>query len=103
MVHHRHPFRKLQKEWRGPLKEKSESRRKPLTLDSLTQRKNVQILSEEQPVIQATISIKLDKDTPKEYWDRVLALLGERKSVDLNVTTESESQKQDDVEEQSES
>ena len=27
-------------------------------------------LSEEQPVIQATISIKLDKDTPKEYWDR---------------------------------
>ncbi|MGA2874039.1 MAG: DUF5343 domain-containing protein [Nitrososphaerales archaeon] len=69
----------------------------------LTQRKNGQTLSEELPVIQATISIKLDKDTPKEYWDRVLALLGERKSVELNVTTESESQKPDDVEEQVES
>ncbi|MCL4518478.1 MAG: DUF5343 domain-containing protein [Thaumarchaeota archaeon] len=27
--------------------------------------------------VHATIEIKLDKDTPKEYWDRVLALLGE--------------------------
>jgi hypothetical protein len=28
--------------------------------------------------IQAIINIRLEKDTPKEYWDRVLALLGER-------------------------
>ena len=35
-----------------------------------------------QPVIQATIEIKLDKDTPKEYWDRVLALLGEEKNAE---------------------
>jgi hypothetical protein len=34
--------------------------------------------SEERSPIQAVISIKLEKDTPKEYWDRVLALLGER-------------------------
>jgi len=32
------------------------------------------------PSIQALINIRLDKDTPKEYWDRVLALLGERGS-----------------------
>ena len=35
---------------------------------------------EPKPVIQATIEIKLDKDTPREYWDRVLALLGEDKN-----------------------
>lgn len=28
--------------------------------------------------IQAVINIRLEKDTPKEYWDRILALLGER-------------------------
>ena len=50
-------------------------------------------------MIQATINIKLDKDTPKEYWDRVLALLGERKSVELNVNAESEAPKLEDVEE----
>ncbi len=41
-----------------------------------------------EPAIQATINIRLDKDTPKEYWDRVLALLGERKndaSFDVQV------------------
>jgi len=32
----------------------------------------------QEPSIQAVIRIKLDKDTPKEYWDRVLALLGEK-------------------------
>lgn len=32
-----------------------------------------------QSGIQAVINVKLDKDTPKEYWDRVLALLGERR------------------------
>ena len=34
-------------------------------------------LPEKSPV-QAVINIRLEKDTPKEYWDRVLALLGER-------------------------
>ncbi|MHB8565814.1 MAG: hypothetical protein ACYC7D_05945 [Nitrososphaerales archaeon] len=37
------------------------------------------LLDDSQAVIHANIEIKLDKDTPKEYWDRVLALLGERK------------------------
>ena len=31
------------------------------------------------PTIHATVEIKLDKDTPKELWDRVLALLGEKR------------------------
>lgn len=62
------------------------------------QRRNGHDVLEEQPMIQATISIKLDKDTPKEYWDRVLALLGERKSVELNVTAENEMPKQEDEE-----
>src|SRR5487761_123176 len=38
-----------------------------------------------EPAIHATINIRLDKDTPKEYWDRVLALLGERKNGTLDV------------------
>jgi len=29
--------------------------------------------------IQASVTIQLDKDTPREYWDRVLALLGEKR------------------------
>jgi Family of unknown function (DUF5343) len=33
----------------------------------------------ERPAIQATINVTLDKDTPKEYWDRVFALLGEER------------------------
>lgn len=36
----------------------------------------------ERPAIQATINVTLDKDTPKEYWDRVFALLGEGKADD---------------------
>lgn len=67
----------------------------------LSQRRNERVTFEE-PTIQATISIKLDKDTPKEYWDRVLALLGERKSVEFEVTAESETAKPED-EEQTES
>jgi hypothetical protein len=35
-----------------------------------------------QSNVQATIEIKLDKDTPREYWDRVLALLGESRNED---------------------
>ena len=50
-------------------------------------------------MIQATINIKLDKDTPKEYWDRVFSLLGERKvEFDLNAEGKTE-----DTEEQTES
>lgn len=30
-------------------------------------------------IVQATVNITLDKDTPKELWDRVLALLGEKR------------------------
>jgi hypothetical protein len=42
-----------------------------------------------RPQIQANISIHLDKDTPKEYWDRVLALLGEpRGEVESEEKTE---------------
>ncbi len=43
-------------------------------------RKNRPIELEERAPIQAVINIKLEKDTPKEYWDRVLALLGERQT-----------------------
>ncbi len=32
------------------------------------------------PTIQTVINITLDKDTPQEYWDRVLALIGENKN-----------------------
>ena len=53
----------------------------------------------EQPMIQATINIKLDKDTPKEYWDRVFSLLGERK-VEFDINAEG---KTEDTEEQTES
>jgi Family of unknown function (DUF5343) len=41
-----------------------------------SQRKNGEA-SSEKPLLQATINVVLDKDTPREYWDRVLALLGE--------------------------
>ena len=41
----------------------------------------------DQPAIQTTINIKLDNDTPKEYWDRVFALLGEQR-VEVNVNSE---------------
>jgi len=39
----------------------------------------------EQPKsnIQATVNIHLDKDTPREFWDRVLALLGEKRKSEL--------------------
>lgn len=43
-----------------------------------------------ESTIQATVNIHLDKDTPREYWDRVLALLGEKRKV------ESEEQKPSD-------
>ncbi len=41
---------------------------------------------EERAPIQAVINIKLEKDTPKEYWDRVLALLGEKQTLGEQVT-----------------
>lgn len=40
--------------------------------------------NEDRSPIQAVINIKLDKDTPKEYWDRVLALMGERQRTELS-------------------
>jgi hypothetical protein len=42
---------------------------------------------EDKNPIQAIINIKLEKDTPKEYWDRVLALLGEKQRVETNTET----------------
>jgi hypothetical protein len=41
--------------------------------------------------LQAVINVKLDKDTPKEYWDRVLALLGERRDTGENPASPVES------------
>jgi hypothetical protein len=73
------------------------------TLVSRTQQKRGAVaLEQQQAVIQATISIKLDKDTPKEYWDRVFALLGERKP-EVNVITESENVKAEEAQDQTES
>ena len=37
---------------------------------------------EDRSPIQAIININLEKDTPREYWDRVLALLGERQQAE---------------------
>jgi len=37
------------------------------------------VLPSQETSIQATVNIQLDKDTPKELWDRVLALLGEKR------------------------
>lgn len=56
----------------------------PFPTSSTLQRSGVQRRSKDQgqylpSAIQATIEIKLDKDTPREYWDRVLALLGEKR------------------------
>jgi hypothetical protein len=33
----------------------------------------------QETTLTATVNIYLDKDTPREFWDRVLALLGEKK------------------------
>jgi hypothetical protein len=41
-------------------------------------RKSRSVEFQEKSPVQAVINIRLEKDTPKEYWDRVLALLGER-------------------------
>jgi hypothetical protein len=52
------------------------------------------------PLIQAVVSIKLDKDTPKEYWDRVLALVGEKKgAVEIQAETTSSGVETSDVSE----
>ena len=60
----------------------------PAQVRQLLQRKkgSVQNPSESQPSIQTMISIRLDKDTPREYWDRVLALIGEKKvSAEISI------------------
>jgi hypothetical protein len=59
------------------------SQGKDLRMTGLSYRQNQQrrLLLQEfenHSPIQAVINIKLEKDTPREYWDRVLALLGER-------------------------
>ena len=71
-----------------------EARVAPITLPA---RKNVRAVSKDQPAIVATVNIRLDKDTPKEYWDRVFALLGEQR-VEVNVNTEAKSEESEEQE-----
>jgi hypothetical protein len=47
----------------------------------ISQKRNGTSVVGERPLIQATINVSLDKDTPREYWDRILALLGEEREV----------------------
>jgi hypothetical protein len=75
----------------------------PTLVSRLQQKRSVVALEQQQQaVIQATINIRLDKDTPKEYWDRVFALLGEHKP-EVNVIAESENVKAEEAQEQTES
>jgi hypothetical protein len=69
---------------------------------SRTQKRSGVAIEQQQAVIQATINIKLDKDTPKEYWDRVFALLGEQKP-EVNVIAEGENVKTEEGQDQAES
>ena len=55
---------------------------------------------EEKSPIQAVINIKLEKDTPKEYWDRVLALLGEKQLADEPVTVRTSSTSEENIEQE---
>jgi hypothetical protein len=55
---------------------------------------------EERAPIQAVIKIKLEKDTPKEYWDRVLALLGEKQTVDEPVTVQTSVTSEENIEQE---
>ncbi|HYB02962.1 MAG TPA: DUF5343 domain-containing protein, partial [Nitrososphaerales archaeon] len=55
---------------------------------------------EERSPIQAVINIKLEKDTPKEYWDRVLALLGEKQLADEPVTVQTSSTSEENIEQE---
>jgi hypothetical protein len=68
------------------------SLREARTYSTNAQRKSRRDLESAQPrTIQTLINITLDKDTPQEYWDRVLALIGENKSgVDQLVASESQ-------------
>ncbi|MHB1907719.1 MAG: DUF5343 domain-containing protein [Nitrososphaerales archaeon] len=45
---------------------------------TISQPKLYQKKRDSVPPVQTIINLKLDKDTPKEYWDRILALLGEK-------------------------
>jgi len=66
-------------------------RQKPPKTEPFASRPKHQKISEvlsskSETTIQATVNINLDKDTPRELWDRVLALLGEkRKQEDLET------------------
>lgn len=65
---------------------------------SLPVRKNGRVgQSRDQPPIVATVNIRLDKDTPKEYWDRVFALLGEQ-GAEVSVNSEIKSEENEDQE-----
>lgn len=64
----------------------------PITLPT---RKNGRAATKDQHAIVATVNIRLDKDTPKEYWDRVFALLGEQR-VEVNVNSEAKSEESED-------
>jgi hypothetical protein len=55
---------------------------------------------EERAPIQEVINIKLEKDTPKEYWDRVLALLGEKQTVDEPVAVQAGSTSEENIEQE---
>lgn len=49
-----------------------------------------ELRSSDSAPIQAIINIKLEKDTPREYWDRVLALLGEKSPTELSPSESSD-------------
>ena len=44
--------------------------------------------NENRSPIQTIINIKLEKVTPREYWDRVLALLGEKSRIESSPDSE---------------
>jgi len=61
-----------------------QTKSKPPSTERIISRPGRRMASEVAPTvqettIQATINIQLDKDTPREFWDRVLALLGEKR------------------------
>ena len=65
----------------------------PITLPARRNGRMAQ--SKDRPAIVATVNIRLDKDTPKEYWDRVFALIGEQ-AVEVNVNTEAKSEESEE-------
>lgn len=66
--------------------------RSPSSPYSLSSKGSKRPLDYGAPVLQTVINIRLDKDTPREYWDRVLALAGERRA-DAQLSAEQEEKK----------